>query len=108
MHGRVASLAILALLVPAAGAAAQVPVGNLLANPGAEAGPGAPDSATIDPPPGWTVTGDTTAVQYGASGGFPTTDDSAKLGGGANFFAGGPDGDDNTAAPIVNVAGAAA
>jgi hypothetical protein len=108
MHGRVASLALAALLVPAASAAAAVPPGNLLANPGAEAGPGAPDDATIDPPPGWTAVGDVTAVQYGASGGFPTTADSAALGGGANFFAGGPAGDANAAAQTVDVSSAAA
>src|SRR5690349_18723625 len=105
---RVAPLVLAALLVPAASAAAAVPPGNLLANPGAEAGPGAPDDATIDPPPGWTAVGDATAVQYGASGGFPTTADSAALGGGANFFAGGPSGDANALTQAVDVSGAAA
>ena len=104
---RVASLALAAVLIPAASAAAAVPPGNLLANPGAEAGPGAPDDATIDAPPGWTAIGDVTAVQYGASGGFPTTADSAALGGGANFFAGGPDGDANAATQTVDVSPAA-
>jgi hypothetical protein len=84
-----------------------VPQGNLLANPGAEAGPGAPDDATIDPPPGWSAIGDATAVQYGASGGFPTAADGAALGGGANFFAGGPDGDANALTQTVDVSGAA-
>ncbi len=108
MHGRVATLALAALLLPAASAAAALPPGNLLANPGAEAGPGAPDDATIDPPPGWTAVGDVTAVQYGAAGGFPATGDSSALGGGANFFAGGPDGDANAATQTVDVSGAAA
>jgi hypothetical protein len=104
---RVATLALAALLLPAASAAAAVPPGNLLANPGAEGGPGAPDSATIDAPPGWTAIGDATAVQYGASGGFPTAADSAALGGGANFFAGGPDGAANALTQTVDVSGAA-
>lgn len=108
MHGRVATLALAALLLPAASAAAALPPGNLLANPGAEAGPGAPDDATIDPPPGWTAVGDVTAVQYGAAGGFPATGDSSALGGGANFFAGGPDGDANAATQTVDLSGAAA
>jgi hypothetical protein len=104
---RVATLALAALLLPAASAAAAVPPGNLLVDPGAEAGPGAPDDATIDVPPGWTAVGDATAVQYGASGGFPTTADAAALGGGANFFAGGPDGDANALTQTVDVSGAA-
>jgi hypothetical protein len=90
MHGRVAALALAALALGAAPAGATVPSGNLVVNPGAEASPGAPDNSTIDPPQGWTTTaGELTAVQYGASGGFPTTADGAALGGGANFFAGG-------------------
>src|SRR5262249_10953912 len=72
----------------AAFAVAAALTGNLLANPGAEAGPGAPDSPAINPPPGWTAEGEFTAVQYGAPE-FLTTADSATWGGGANFFAGG-------------------
>ena len=46
MHGRlVAGLAAVAL-VAAAPAEAVVPGGNLLVNPGAEAGPGSPDAPT--------------------------------------------------------------
>ena len=69
-------------------AQASVPAGNLLANPGAEAGPGAPDASTINAPPGWTTTGELTAVKYGASG-FPTSAVSSQIDGGANFFAAG-------------------
>ena len=104
---RIAPLVLAVLLVPAGSAAAAVPPGNLLANPGAEAGPGAPDDATIDPPPGWSAIGDATAVQYGASGGFPTPADSAALGGGVNFFAGGPDGAANALTQTLDVAAAA-
>lgn len=105
MHGRVAALG-LAFLLAAPAADAAVPPGNLLANPGAEAGPGAPDDATIDPPPGWTAVGSVTAVQYGASGGFPTTADAAALGGGGNFFAGGPETAASAATQTVDVSGA--
>src|SRR3954468_5719955 len=104
MLGRLALCTTLALLA-AAPAEAAIPPGNLLVNPGAEAGPGSPDSSAIDPPPGWTVAGDFTAVQYGAPA-FLTLQDGAALGGGTNFFAGG-----NTPASsgtqAVNVAGAA-
>src|SRR3954452_1405330 len=107
MHGRVASLALAALLLPAGAAAAAVPPGNLLANPGADAGPGAPDSVTVDPPAGWTVEGSLTAAQYGAPD-FPTAADSAALGGGVNFFAGGPDSAASAATQTVAVVAAAA
>jgi hypothetical protein len=104
---RVAPLALAVLLAPAASAAAAVPPGNLLANPGAEAGPGAPDAVAIDPPPGWTAVGNVTAVQYGSPD-SPTLEDSAKLGGGANYFAGGPDNAASAATQAVDVSGAAA
>ncbi len=77
-----------ALVLILAPAQASVPAGNLLANPGAEAGPGAPDASTISPPPSWTTTGQLTAVRYGASG-FPTGAVSSQIGGGSNFFAAG-------------------
>jgi hypothetical protein len=102
-----ASLAALAIaLVAAAPAGATVPSGNLLVNPGAEAGAGSPDSSQILPPPGWTVESNFTVVQYGAPD-FLTTADSANLGGGANFFAGGPTTPGSAATQIVNVSGAA-
>jgi hypothetical protein len=106
MHGRVASLVLAAVLVPAASAAAVVPPGNLLANPGAEAGPGAADSAAIDPPPGWTAVGSVTAVRYGTPD-FPTAADGAAVGGGANFFAGGPDNTASAATQTIDVSAAA-
>jgi hypothetical protein len=76
------------MLLAAAPAAAAVPAGNLLANPGAEAGPGSPDSTAINPPPGWTPEGEFTAVQYGAPS-FLTAADATTFRGGTNFFAGG-------------------
>ena len=96
-----ATLAVSALL--AAPAAADVPAGNLVVNPGADAGAGAPDSSALLPLPGWTVEGTLTAVQYGAPD-FPT----ATEGGGANFFAGGPGGELSAAVQTIDVAAAAA
>jgi hypothetical protein len=107
MHGRAATLTLAALLVPAASAAAAIPPGNLLANPGAEASAGAPDSVTVSPPAGWTAEGSVTAAQYGAPD-FPTVADSAALGGGVNFFAGGPDVAASAATQTVSVVTAAA
>ena len=106
MHGRLAAgLAIAVVIAAPAGAA--VPSGNLLVNPGAEAGPGAPDDSQAVAPPGWNVESTFTAVQYGASGGFPTAADGAALGGGANFFAGGPGGATSAATQVVDVSAAA-
>jgi hypothetical protein len=79
----IASAVVLAAFV---GGSAQgaVPVGNLVANGGAEGGAGSPDGGVV-PVPGWATIGSFTVVQYGASG-FPQP----QPGGGANFFAGGP------------------
>jgi hypothetical protein len=106
MHARVSLATLAAALLLAAPASADLPPGNLVVNPGAEAGPAATDSSAQVPLPGWTVTGSLTAVAYGTSG-FLTTDDAARFGGGAKFFAGGPDGDVNTASQLINVSGAA-
>ena len=94
-------------LLAAAPAGAAVPSGNLLVNPGAEAAPGAADSVAQLPLPGWTVESTFTAVQYGTSG-FLTAADSTALGGGVNFFAGGPGGAASAATQVVDVSGAAA
>jgi hypothetical protein len=57
--------------------------------------------------PGWTVESTFTAVQYGAPA-FLTVADSTALGGGVNFFAGGPGGATSAATQVVDVSGAAA
>ena len=106
MLGRVALGVAAIALALAAPAGATVPGGNLLVNPGAEAGAGSPDSSGIVAPPGWTVESNFTVVQYGAPD-FLTAADSATLGGGANFFAGGPSNAASAATQVVNVAGAA-
>lgn len=95
-HSRaLASVAILgsALLVLDASpsSAASVSLGkNLIINGDAEAGPGSATGDDVEAIPGWLTSGNFTVVQYGAPE-FPTTDVSTAIGGGANFFAGGPD-----------------
>ena len=84
MHRRLLAGLAAVCLVAAAPAGAAVPTGNLLVNPGAEAGPGAPDASTQPAVPGWTVESTFTAVQYGAPA-FLTLADSAALGGGVNL-----------------------
>src|SRR5262249_42444633 len=107
-----AAFAAAALLAPAS-AGAVVPAGNLVVNPGAaartgspRATPGSPAASQVLPPPGWVVTGPFTAVQYGAPD-FLTAADSARLGGGANFFAGGPTNPASAAAQTIDVSEAA-
>jgi hypothetical protein len=80
---RLASIAIPGALVLAlSGAAHAASLGtNLITNGDAEAGTAS-----------WTISNGFTSVQYGASGGFPDTSVSTAINGGANFFAGGPDG----------------
>src|SRR4051794_29732819 len=85
-----------ALLVAALPASAAIPAGNLITNPGAEAGT-----------TGWTLTSTFEAVPYGFPGGFPDTSVSAAINGGDNFFAGGSDTALSTAAQVVDVSGAA-
>lgn len=76
-------------------AAAAVPAGNLLANGDAELGTGATDASTVSPVPipDWTTSPNFTELVYDPGGayGFPDTADSAAIGGGTQFFAGGPD-----------------
>src|SRR3954454_6606676 len=105
MHGRIPLAALAAAMLLAAPASAALPAGNLVVNPGAEAGPGATDSGGQPALPGWTVTSTFTAVAYGTPE-FLTTDDAAKLGGGANFFVGGPGGEVSSASQTIDVSGA--
>jgi hypothetical protein len=101
----VAAIAALALTPGSVAAAGST--GNLLQNPGAEAGTGGTNSETIVPPPDWTVTGEFTAMKYGAEGGFPTTENSESIKGGVNFFAGG-NSEVSSASQTVSVAAEAA
>ena len=63
MLGRLLVGLAAASLCAAAPAGAVVPSGNLLVNPGAEAGPGAADSSGQPAVPGWTVESTFTAVR---------------------------------------------
>ena len=81
---------------------AALPSGNVVRNPGAEAGAGATDSSTTVDLPKWKTTGQFTAVEYGSPG-FPDADDSAAIEGGSNFFAGGPDGTPNKAIQTISL-----
>jgi hypothetical protein len=78
---------------------------NLIKNPGAEAAPGSPDGSVV-PVPKWTeLTGTTfTAVQYGATGGFPAATSPGPAKRGKNFFAGGPGTDSITAVQTISLA----
>jgi hypothetical protein len=97
-------------LLPAAPAMAVVPTGNLIANPGAEADLGSTDPSCggdLDVA-GWELeTGTFSAIQYG-TGDFPSTAESAEIGGGSNFFTGGcPTGTVSTAEQTADVSAAA-
>ena len=97
------------------GARAAVPAGNQIVNGNAEAGTGSSDSSTTAPVPipGWTTTPNITEHTYDPAGSaaFPDVNASAAIGGGNQFFAGGPDNStDNTvetATQVVDVSAAA-
>jgi Ca2+-binding RTX toxin-like protein len=90
----------------AAGAA--IPVGNIVPNGGAEASTGANDADDVfPPPPPWGVTQSFTAVKYGATPDFPSVAVGNAIGGGVNFFAGGP-GPTSLGEQVLDVSGAGA
>lgn len=62
---------------------------NLVVNGGAEADVGAPSNVQVVKPTGWTTAGEFTAVQYGASGGFPDQTSPGPKDRGKNLFEGG-------------------
>ena len=103
-----------ALLVaaPLAASLGAIPSGNLVQNPGAEDSPGS-DVPTVVKPVGWETTGKFSTWAYpAAEGDWPTRAFAATIGGGKNFFAGGP-GDNSgkqtthTATQTIDVSGAA-
>jgi hypothetical protein len=106
---RASVLALAAALAIAAGAASAeaTPLGlNLIVNPGAESGLGAADvSGAIVAPAGWTTTSNFTAVQYAAGiGSDLNLANSAAIGGGNNYFAGGPGSALSTATQSISFA----
>ncbi len=107
-----AAVGALLLATPLAARSSAVPTGNLVVNPGAEDSPGT-DVPTVVKPVGWTTTGNLSTWTYAArEGDRPTQAFSATIGGGKNFFAGGP-GDNSgkqsthTATQTIDVSGAA-
>jgi len=111
--GPAGALAVALLLAaPLAASPEAIPSGNLVQNPGAENSPGT-DVPTVVKPVGWTTTGNLSTWTYAPrEGDKPTQAFSATIGGGKNFFAGGP-GDNSqkqtthTAAQTIDVSGAA-
>jgi hypothetical protein len=87
-----AATVALSLAIPAdASARRQIVSANLVYNGNAEAAAGSSDGSVVTVPD-WTITTGTgfTAVQYGASGGFPAATDPGPAQRGANFLSGGP------------------
>lgn len=103
----IAAVAALAMLGGGGAASAAIPAGNLVKNPGAEDGTGAANVSDAPPVPSWTTASGFTAVQYGVDT-FPGTDEAGRIGGGRNFFAGGPDNAGSSATQTIDLAAAAA
>jgi hypothetical protein len=87
---RLALPVLAALLAMTGTAAAALPSGNIVVNGDAEAGPSSTNQTDAPAPSGWQTVPNFTSVAYGSSG-FPTTAISGQIGGGSNFFSGGPD-----------------
>jgi hypothetical protein len=98
MAARVVLGLVLAAVLAAPAHAAFGP--NLLTNGDAEDGPGATDSTTKVPVPGWTTAGDFTVMQYGTYGFADSPDDGA-----SNMFVGGPNASDSSATQVIDVSG---
>jgi hypothetical protein len=101
--------AALLLAAPLAARPGAIPGGNLVQNPGAEASPGTVDDIVVKPA-GWTTTGALSVWKYPTrEGDRPTTAFAATIGGGENFFSGGPGGvmGQPTASQTIDVSGAA-
>src|SRR5687767_148644 len=103
---------ILVMAAPLGAGRTAVPGGNLVQNPGAEDSPGTKVHIVVKPV-GWTTTGNLSTYEYATrEGDFPTQAFAATIGGGKNFFAGGP-GDNSgkqsthTATQTIDVAGSA-
>jgi hypothetical protein len=108
-----AGLLALATLVLAAPAGAAIPSGNLVVNGDAQTGTAASGSSTVAPVPipGWRTTANLTEQLYDATS-FPDATAAAAIGGGTQFFAGGPpatgDNTNETASQDVDLSAAAA
>ena len=95
---------------PAASATVEFPGAgkNLVVNGDAEAAPGTDGSSVAPDVPGWTRTGDFTAIAYDTrnSGNFPTPDDPGPPDRGRNFFGGGPRAERSGAVQTIDVSDA--
>ena len=91
------------LLAGTAVASSKLVSPTVVRNGGAELGMGASDTSSVVVPPGWTTTGKFTAVQYAAGSGFPDAALSQAIGGGNNFFAGGPGSPSSSASQMVKI-----
>jgi MYXO-CTERM domain-containing protein len=80
---------------------------DLITNGDAEAGSGSPNGSLVAVP-GWAVTGEFTAVQYGAVGGFPTSVTPGPVDGGLNFLAGGPSSGVSVGSQVIDLSASAA
>ena len=93
---------ILVMAAPIGAGPSAIPGGNLVQNPGAEDSPGAKVPIVVKPV-GWTTTGNLSAWEYAPRElDWPTQAFAATIGGGKNFFAGGPG--DNTGKPTTHTA----
>jgi hypothetical protein len=75
---------------------------HLIVNGGGEAAPGSPDGKPVLTP-GWTSTGEATAIQYGASGGYPKVTDPGPTDRGMSFLGGGPNAPASSLAQTIDV-----
>ena len=98
--------ALVALLLFPAAAFADIPFGQPGPEPGCRSRGRRHGQRHRGPLPGWTVEASFTAVQYGAPA-FPTVEDGTRLGGGRNFFAGGPSSAVSSASQVIDVSRAA-
>ncbi len=102
---RLTGLVCAGAFLTAAGAseALATPIGvNLIVNPGAEGSAGAADYSTTLAPVGWVTTSNFSVVQYAAGGPADlNTAASSAIGGGNNYFAGGPDNGQSTASQSI-------
>ena len=108
MHGRFSLATLAAALLFAAPAAAEIPAGNLVVNPGAEAAAGATDSSTRSCR---SRAGRSSRRSPRSRTARPSSSRSRtpqRLDGGANFFAGGPGGEVASASQTIDVSRAAA
>ncbi len=93
---------ILVMAAPLGAGPSAIPGGNLVQNPGAEDSLGSKVPIVVKPV-GWTTTGNLSAWEYAPrEADWPTQAFAATIGGGKNFFAGGPG--DNTQKPTTHTA----